>query len=63
MKVKTESMLHKYELQSVNEPRKQDFPESQRREPTEADVINVEKDDISAFLLREKIFEHELAII
>ena len=50
IKVKTESMLHKYELQSVNEPKKQDFPESQRREPTETDVINVEKDDISAFM-------------
>ena len=50
IKVKTESMLHKYELQSVNEPKKQDFLESQRREPAEADVINVEKDDISAFM-------------
>ena len=46
IKVKTESMLHKYELQSANEPKKEDFA-TQKPKPSNADA---EKEDISAFM-------------
>jgi hypothetical protein len=46
IKVKTESMLHKYELQSANEPKKEDFT-TPKPKSSNADA---EKEDISAFM-------------
>merc|ERR1712038_1025444 len=46
VKVKTESMLHKYELQSSNEPKKDDFPVQQ---PNSVNA-DTDKEDISSFM-------------
>ena len=45
IKVKTESMLHKYELQSADEPKKENFPEKSAK-----CTADTEKDEISAFV-------------
>lgn len=48
IKVKTESMLHKYELKSSNEPKKEDYPELPKIR--EGSANDLPKDDISAFM-------------
>ena len=50
IKVKTESMLHKYELQSANEPKKDDFQDPQSGTSTKKSNVNAEMDDISNFV-------------
>ena len=52
MKVKTESMLHKYELQSANEPKKEDFPDLPQPKVAGEGTSSAdkEKDEISAFM-------------
>ena len=49
IKVKTESMLHKYELQSSNEPKKEEFPDPQTSQMNKNNE-NDEKDEISNFV-------------
>ena len=51
-KVKTESMLHKYELKSPNEPKKEDFPDLQQPKVAGEGTLTAdkEKDEISAFM-------------
>ena len=43
-------MLHKYELQSANEPKKEDFPDPQQPKATEPSAADADKDEISAFM-------------
>ncbi len=50
IKVKTESMLHKYELHSANEPKKDDFQDLHPGTYSTKSSINAEKDDISNFV-------------
>ena len=45
VKVKNESMLHKYELQSANEPKKEDFPEPQQAKSSVPSTADTENDD------------------